>query len=109
MNATLENWSVTLRGSIYLAPEHHQRCLQGEVFGHADHEDGHHVTSSPIKTAEGQTVTTRSGTRYTLGKPNPRWLEWMEGEGIEFDPANPIEIHEGPPPSVQDLQDLLIG
>jgi hypothetical protein len=92
MQARLENWSVTRKGDIYLAPEHHTTHLQGEVFDHDAHEDGKRVTSSPIVASEGQEATTYSGTRYVLGQPCPRWLAWMDEEGIEFDPENPIQL-----------------
>lgn len=68
MRATLENWSITRNPDPYLAPEMRVPRLQGEVYGHLNHQDGKHIVTSSIlgKTKTGLIKT--KNTTYKLGK-----------------------------------------
>jgi hypothetical protein len=92
MSIKLEDWSVTSYGSIYTPPENHAKLLQGTVYGHPGHDDGKKITSSPILFVKGRKVTTRSGSEYVLGKPDPKWIVWMRANNIPFNPDQPIKI-----------------
>ncbi len=89
----LENWSVvTDRVNAYNPPEAWVQRLAGEVYDHPKQEDGKRVETSIIVTSEGRRVTTRSGTVYELGKPDPQYVVWLRHElGREIDPANPVK------------------
>ena len=89
----LENWSVvsTQTNESYIAPEHRNRHLVGEVFDHPTFWNGKEIETSSIQLAEGKVVVTRSGTRYELGSPSPDYLRWLQEKGLSFDPENPIK------------------
>lgn len=89
MTARLENWSVT--ACWYSAPELGRTYLQGTVFGHPKKEDGKVVITSRVLSVEDKTVQTRN-TTYELGTVDPDYVVWMEDNGIEFDPENPIKM-----------------
>lgn len=79
--ARLEQWS-TYRDA-YTAPEVPPR-LQGKA-------GDRFILTSCITRAEGHTVWTESGSRYELGEPDPKWLEWLASNDYQFDPENPIK------------------
>ncbi len=93
MTIKIENWSVESGAdSPYVPPEHAGIRLVGQCFGHGEHDDGKRIGTSTVVASEGRFVTTFSGSRYELGKPDPKWLAWMEEEGIEYDPEQPIKL-----------------
>ena len=61
--------------------------LEGRVYGRTTPiddrpaEDGMRVWTTPIVKIEGHTVTTESGSRYTLGKPSADYVAWLVGRG----------------------------
>ena len=80
----LEYWSIKyVNANAYRAPEMAQKALSGEVYGHARCPDGQVVVTSDIVKCDKVTreVETRSSSVYTLGKPDPLWLEWLKKEG----------------------------
>lgn len=82
----LHRWSVTQSSDDpYLAPEQIHACLLG-----IRDSDGKYVRTSPIVKAEGKEITTKSGTLYILEDMDPDFRLWLEQEGIEYDPENPI-------------------
>jgi hypothetical protein len=67
----LENWKITMSGHKgYLVS-----MLHGQVYDSLNFRDGDFIFTSPIQSASGRTVTTKTGTVYTLGKPNAAWAE----------------------------------
>jgi hypothetical protein len=81
----LENWSVNYTlYDVFAAPEGVRKHLCGYVYGHTSHDDGKRVATSAIEDidTERKLIKTRSGSNYTLGEPNPAWIEWLNSEGI---------------------------
>jgi len=76
----LENWSITCSADPYRPPERQTRQLRGEVYGHPRRPDGEHIRTSSIVSAGGGTVTTRNSV-YTLGEPDPKFVEWCRENG----------------------------
>ena len=88
----LENWSVTGSADLYTPPERQTRRLQGEVYGHPTHPDGEHIRTSNIVNVDGGTVTTLNSV-YTLGEPNPEYVEWCRENGHHVPtPEFPIKV-----------------
>jgi hypothetical protein len=58
----------------------------------ARHPAGGPMSTSPIVSVEGRIVTTRSGTKYRLGRIKPEFREWMREQGIAWDSREPIKI-----------------
>ena len=83
----LENWSMKYsRADPYQPPEMAKFCLAGTVFGHPNqlrHHDGKEIATSEIVEIDkgSRTITTYSGTKYVLGKPDPAYLQWLNEEG----------------------------
>jgi len=94
----LENWSI-VAGSLtaaspYVPPEARLICLQGEVYNHPNFPNGTDVVTSFVRGVEGREVTTYSGSVYTLGYPNPEFVEWCKKEGCHVPTENePVIIH----------------
>ena len=78
----LENWFVkqALDDTGYKAPELCPACLAGEVYDHPKHEDGKLILTSAFVESdrENNTVTTKSGSVYTLGEVDPSYIKWLE-------------------------------
>lgn len=83
----LKNWSVCSDSSYYTAPELASRYLVGFRV-----EDGKRVSTSHIMKVEGNKVETRSGNIYILEDINSDYKNWMDEQGMSFDPQNPIKI-----------------
>lgn len=88
----LDNWSTASRPIPYQPPECWPTILQGNVSGHPDMDDGEFVHTSPIAKANGQLITTESGTLYRLGKIDPKFREFLKTDRPNWDPENPITI-----------------
>lgn len=84
----LDNWSVLPGGGPYTAPEVGGKVLSGLVYGHPRHQDGKHVTTSRIEHAEGNIITTHSGSKYELRTPDPEYIKWLKANG--HDHTNPV-------------------
>jgi hypothetical protein len=67
----LDDWAVvSFYGvNVYAAP---RQCLRGR------RKDGHYVRTSLITNINGDVITTRSGTKYKLLKPNPQYVQWCQ-------------------------------
>jgi len=76
----LENWSMVQGFDPYLPPEAQPGFLQGIVYGHNRLDDGEHILTSALVEFDltAGTAKTRSGSDYSLGKPDPKWVEWLE-------------------------------
>ncbi len=85
--ATIHNWRVVSTGNPFMAPECRMQSIQGEVTGHPRHPDGKRVTTSTIDKIEGRTVTTYSGTVYTLGRVSAAQRGLY---GDDYDRRNPL-------------------
>jgi hypothetical protein len=88
----LEEWSVVSTEDPYKAPEQRQMKLSGKVYDDDRFFDGDMITTSRIVDSVGRTVTTRSGTKYTLGEPSADYLAWLAATGLTLDPLMPITI-----------------
>ena len=88
----ITNWSVTTMAGPYQAPEQATRHLVGNVMNHPGYAPGTGIRTSNIVKAEGNIITTNSGTVYELGMIDPEYLEWMKSEGLELDPEQPIKV-----------------
>lgn len=86
----IENWKVVSRGDGFTPPEMHSPVLSGQVYEHPHFEDGSNVTSSRILKVDGRTVTTYSGRVYTLGEPDPEYVEWCTEQRYDWNEDNPI-------------------
>ncbi len=88
----LHRWSVTQSSDdSYLAPEQVSACLLG-----IRESDGRYVRTSPIVKADGKQITTKSGSVYILDDMDPDFRLWLEEQGIEYDPENPITFKKKP-------------
>ncbi len=81
----LENWSVIQEP--YDAPELGIKYLRGTRV-----EDDWFCRTSSIVKVEGRRVTTRSGSIYILGTPDPDYAAYCVSIGKEIDPECPIKI-----------------
>tara|TARA_R100001244_G_scaffold97646_2_gene73059 strand:- start:1199 stop:1513 length:315 start_codon:yes stop_codon:yes gene_type:complete len=83
----LENWSVGINNNGYQPPELNYSFLVGRVYNHSVKEDGKVIETSWISkiNRETETVKTYSGSEYTLGTPDPEWVEWLRARGMEND------------------------
>jgi hypothetical protein len=88
----LECWSVTQGDVRYIAPEHRTSRVQGVVQDHPCFPRDAKIVSSPIDQVEGRIVTTRSGTRYQLGRIDPQYRAYLKRNGYPYDPHNPVAI-----------------
>jgi len=88
----LENWSTTGSDDPYQPPEHQTRRLQGNVYNHPRFNDGRSIRTSSIVSIDGGTVTTKNSV-YTLGEPDPRFVEWCRENGHHVPtPEEPIKV-----------------
>ncbi len=88
--ATLENWHTERTGDQYTAPELSHLTIVGNVKGHKSLPDGVLIQTSAIIDADGRNIRTENS-KYYLGVPSQKWLDWMKDNGIEFDIENPIK------------------
>jgi len=83
----LENWSLVRGFDPYQPPEAQLGYLKGVVYGHRRLKDGQYVLTSALVRFSVSTrrAKTYSGSDYFLGKPDPKWVEWLEeNEFTEF-------------------------
>jgi len=81
----LRRWSV--EASVWQAPE----VRDIHLVGYRNDETEHRVITSPIVDIKGKVITTQSGSVYLLEDIDPEYLRWMQENGINFDPENPIK------------------
>lgn len=77
----LNNWKLVEDQDPYQPPELRRKRLSGEVFGHPRHDDGSRVVTSEVESIDGRVVRTFSGSEYTLGDPDPDYVEWCQENG----------------------------
>jgi hypothetical protein len=95
MTVKLQDWFVRFdRHDPFAAPEVNPTCLAGTVTGHPRKRDGQRVVTSYIVAAEGRIVTTRSGTRYRLGRIDRAYRRWLRKQGREYNPKQPVTVKE---------------
>jgi hypothetical protein len=88
----LENWAITSVGGEYDPPECRRRQIQGCVYDHPTRPDGEYIRTSDVRAIEGCEVTTRNSV-YTLGEPDPKYVEWCRQNGCHVPtPEQPIEV-----------------
>ena len=92
---TLSNWHICSRSHYnYTAPEQMEILLQGIVYDHPKFQDGDKIVSSRIIKVNGPIITTKSGTVYHLGKPNPKFVQWCKDRGCHVPTKQePIKLH----------------
>ena len=81
----LENWAIAGGFvSVYRAPDRVTRRLVGVVTGHERLDDGREVTTSELQSIDYEARTARTkNSDYTLGEPDPAWLEWCDENNID--------------------------
>ena len=82
----LYRWSVTNSGP-WVAPEAQLHFL----VGHRD-QDPKRVKTSCIVETNGREITTNSGSVYILEDIDQDYLKFLDDNGLEYDPDNPIKI-----------------
>lgn len=80
----LESWSMVGLINPYWPPEMRIMQLQGIVYDHPRLEDGEHIITSALVKIDIKkgTAQTFSGSIYSLGKPDFKWLVWLEKKGF---------------------------
>ena len=74
MIAKLQHWSLRSRTlGEWQSPEQNGVCLFGLVAGHARHQDGKEVMTTPVMRCQANCVVTRSGSAYELGLADPAY------------------------------------
>jgi len=74
----IENWSIMIHDSWnqeYQTPELFKSSWLGKIYDHPDHEDGECIITSSIKGFERNCILTASGSKFEIGKINPRYLD----------------------------------
>ncbi len=88
----IEDWSVIRANSDpYLAPERAGIKIHGAVYGHPAYADGSYIATSDVIGSTGRTVHCVSR-NYELGSPSSSFLAWLAGEGLTYDPVQPVKI-----------------
>jgi len=84
ITGTITNWFVT-QLDPYRPPETQGIHVAGEIHGDAKKrwEDGHPMVTTRVVKIAGRIITTRSGSRYKLGKPKQDYVDWCKENGIE--------------------------
>jgi hypothetical protein len=97
MFVKLQDWSVRSGGpgEWFLAPEVAPVRLEGVVTGHPRKSDGKRVVTTRIVESEGRIVTTRSGTKYRLGRIQRGYRRWLTKKGLAYNPRQPIKVKNG--------------
>lgn len=84
--ARIENWSLNVSlDENEMAPECRIQRLAGQVFDHPHQPDGKEVVTSQITDLDRQGYDwawTKSGTYYSLGRPDPKWVEFLKQNGF---------------------------
>lgn len=82
----LDQWGTDLVGASHgcSAPEQCDLVLRGWLA------DRGWVMTSAVVRVDGRNVYTQSGSHYVLGDRHPKFVAWMEEQGLPFDPENPI-------------------
>jgi len=87
----LENWLVTGTADPYLSPELQRKQISGEVYGHPTRPNGRRILTSAILRIDGNVITTGNSV-YTLGEPDPVYVEWCRENGHHVPtPEQPIK------------------
>jgi hypothetical protein len=90
----LNNWSVVGDNDPYRAPELRCARLHGIVDDHPRLGKNTEISTSSIMTAEGLIVITKSGSVYELGTVDPKYLEYLKENNINFNPEQPITMRK---------------
>jgi len=84
----LENWSVVISEpdyyNQYQPPESQHRCLHGIAVNHPSFPANTEVTTSDIVGVNKRLITTRSGSMYELGQPDPTYVQWCMNKGFHI-------------------------
>lgn len=75
----IEDWSVTSRDSVYTPPE----CRTTSIQGRCPHRRGfeHAILTSAVRRVEGRRIFTENGSRYVLGRPDPKYVAQCRSKG----------------------------
>lgn len=102
MIVRIDNWRVGSNQTGYTAPEAVCYMLVGEIQDHPNYygrgpttwDTPKKVQTSYITGAKGRIVTTRSGTKYILGRINPAYRKWLRKSKPKWDWRNPFGTNQ---------------
>lgn len=93
----LENWStvsVDNETNRYTPPEAKSVYLNGEIYGNPRFTDGNRITTTRIVKIDGNLVETYSGSKYELGEPDPKFVEYCKNNNLYVPTKEvPIKVH----------------
>lgn len=88
----IENWSISNQDdNPHQSPDLKKDCLRGRVYGHPECSDGEYIITPVVINTEGCYAKTRNDI-YLLGEIDPKYLEWLNENGMEYDPSEPIRL-----------------
>lgn len=82
----LEDWEMFVMNLGPLLPPDTQIIyLAGKVYEHPRFEDGEKIVTSMVVyfNVKEARAETHSGSKYTLCRPNKKWLEWLKNNGYD--------------------------
>lgn len=85
----LFKWSVGMPDNNFMAPE--LRTIH--LVGFRD-KDSKRIRTSYIVSVKGCEVKTSSGSTYILEDIDLEYLQWLNDQGIDYDPDNPIKMKD---------------
>jgi hypothetical protein len=85
MSKVIENWFTKPGGNGFTAPEVAGITICGML-------DGKLIRTSTVRSFQGRTVVTNSGTVYHLGQIDSEFLDHLKANNYPFDPENPIRL-----------------
>lgn len=92
-NPRLREWEVLcFPGQQYIPPELQSRRLAGKVYGHPSYKDGDSIKTSAIVSTNGLVIECESRSYVLEGPPSANYLDWLKGQGLELDPAEPVKL-----------------
>ncbi len=93
MKTTINSWTIRPgSNNPYDSPEIAGIRITGIVKNHLTRPDGDYIATSPVASATGRVVTTRSGSIYHLGTISPTYRAYLRETRPQWDWRNPITM-----------------
>lgn len=88
----IEDWFVTSPNTMYDPPEVMTFMVVGRCPNRQGFEDA--IRTSPIVKVEGRRIWTQNGSRYVLGRPDPKYVEYCKARKCHVPTRkHPIKVH----------------